>query len=686
MGLTMHKALSVLTIAAILAAMLLVFVPSGTVSAQSGSVTTDSASGIEYTEATLHGTIVDTGGQSIVRRGFHYGLTQIDTWDAYDSGTYGVGSYTKDITGLTAGEEYWYRAYFALADEERYQIVSGLDSMGGGKVWTRLGQRITIDGWTIVSLAFKLARVGSPTGDVTFAIRRIADDSVIASEVWGNASAIATDPTEYSVTFATPVYVNEEVRICAEFYGGDADNYLKFGYYSGNHKPGEFYTNYMEYGYWHDIGEAEEAGYKLTYRETTVGSWDSFQIISTDYADVHTLVADNTADLYGTIHGACDGTCAERGFQYGLTETPSWNVTELDGFGTGSYMLPITGLTDDEDYYFRAYMAHSTEVGISTGGIGLEYFGGAKTYTRMGQKVTISDRTLYSLSFRLSKAGSPTGDVTISVRAVSDDTALVSKVWGDAADVVAQGWHTVTFDSPVYVNEEVRLCIEYYGGDADDYLSFYKGTADLITGEYLTVYQRVAGNWHDIGEANEAWYKYTYSTSSDRTYGDWVTFSTTPVPPTVTTGAATDVVGETATLAGTLSDMGTYGSADVYFEYWEDGATVYSTADQAVTGAGVFEADLTSLDTTTTYYYRACADHDGDIAYGATRSFTTTRLQLPTDFGDTVVEYAFPLLAAGGVMMAGLVRSRGNPFIMFAAVGIAIVAFIIIKAFVGALL
>jgi hypothetical protein len=133
-----------------------------------------------------------------------------------------------------------------------------------GIVWSRLGQKLTLNG-SVAKLAFALAKTGSPTGDVTFAIRTVSNDTVIASEVWGDAGQL-TDTwfTWYEVTFDSPVFINEEVRLSCEWSGGDADNYVMFGYRSGNVITGQYYTNYAKHS-WHDIEESEEGCYNYTY-------------------------------------------------------------------------------------------------------------------------------------------------------------------------------------------------------------------------------------------------------------------------------------------------------------------------------------------------------------------------------------------------------------------------------------
>jgi len=64
------------------------------------------------TQVTGNGQIVKTGGHDCDERGFEYGLTKAPTWKENEvAGSYGVGFFDLDITGLSANTEYWYRAY-----------------------------------------------------------------------------------------------------------------------------------------------------------------------------------------------------------------------------------------------------------------------------------------------------------------------------------------------------------------------------------------------------------------------------------------------------------------------------------------------------------------------------------------------------------------------------------------------
>jgi hypothetical protein len=84
--------------------------------------------------------------------------------------------------------------------------------------------------------------------------------------------------------------------------------------------------------------------------------------------------------------------------------------------------------------------------------------------------------------------------------------------------------------------------------------------------------------------------------------------------------------GETsATLKGSLDDLGGASSSDVYFEYRQAGNSSWSaTAVQARSSTGSFSRDVGDLSSGTDYEFRAAADaSDGDADTGSTATFTT---------------------------------------------------------------
>jgi|GEM_PF-1427388 len=75
------------------------------------TVTTQDPTNRAVTSATANGNITSIGTAAVTVRGFKYGLTQADTWDVNETGSFGTGAFSLSITGLTKGTNYYMRAY-----------------------------------------------------------------------------------------------------------------------------------------------------------------------------------------------------------------------------------------------------------------------------------------------------------------------------------------------------------------------------------------------------------------------------------------------------------------------------------------------------------------------------------------------------------------------------------------------
>ena len=98
---------------------------------------------------------------------------------------------------------------------------------------------------------------------------------------------------------------------------------------------------------------------------------------------------------------------------------------------------------------------------------------------------------------------------------------------------------------------------------------------------------------------------------------------------TVITLASTNTQDNTATLNGMLSSLGSYSAADVYFQYGLNTSYGSTTSFQAKTTTGVFYTDITNLQPSTTYHFRAVAVGTDIVVYGADMTFTTTGAGVP---------------------------------------------------------
>lgn len=128
-----------------------------------------------------------------------------------------------------------------LVEEQILQNrVTGLD--GTDKKWA--GQWFHIPpNRKIATLAFKIMKLGSPTGEVTFFIREYPTGIVLNSKVWGDAADLPTayPPDEWlEVEFDSPLLIDVLVEMRVGFSGGDGANQVGIASQGGGSvKPDE---------------------------------------------------------------------------------------------------------------------------------------------------------------------------------------------------------------------------------------------------------------------------------------------------------------------------------------------------------------------------------------------------------------------------------------------------------------
>lgn len=128
---------------------------------------------------------------------------------------------------------------------------------------SRRGQWLTIPGRWISTLSFYLSGKSGATGDITFTIRRRADDTIIASKILGDASGLELAKFNwYKVYFDTPVFVDDEVRILCEYEGEEP---IFIGIMNADVKPNEGRTIGLPQRVWRDFNV--DCCYRYTYTE-----------------------------------------------------------------------------------------------------------------------------------------------------------------------------------------------------------------------------------------------------------------------------------------------------------------------------------------------------------------------------------------------------------------------------------
>ncbi len=133
-------------------------------------------------------------------------------------------------------------------------------------------------------------------------------------------------------------------------------------------------------------------------------------------------------------------------------------------------------------------------------------------FRALGQRLTIPGRKVTKLGFWLKREGvGLAGDVYFEINRVSDDGLIVSKYWGilGDADPTLPTYEEVTFDTPVLIDEEVRIFLRVTGGTADNHLGASGKSSDVKADEVWCRYRVASSAWEVITGYDFA-YRYTY--------------------------------------------------------------------------------------------------------------------------------------------------------------------------------
>ena len=137
--------------------------------------------------------------------------------------------------------------------------------------------------------------------------------------------------------------------------------------------------------------------------------------------------------------------------------------------------------------------------------------------------------------------------------------------------------------------------------------------------------------------------------------GDQISFTTSTVPPSVTTGVASSLATTLARLNGNLTSKGTASTVSVSFQWGiASGVYDYETATEVKTTTGTFYFNRSGLTPGTTYYFRAKAVGDGPPVYGLENSFTT--LTTPP----SVLTNVPSNIQANAARLNGILSSKGT--------------------------
>ncbi len=338
-------------------------------------------------------------------------------------------------------------------------------------------------------------------------------------------------------------------------------------------------------------------GQVLTFNNG-VPTWGGVQLPMVSTQAIYDIT-DSTAGCGIILSTNGGGTIEAQGVCWSTLPNPTTSDTKTNDLYNTFWTL--TGLIPNTQYYVRGYAANS---------VGTAY-GNQVTFSTLASEPTI---------------------ITTAVSAITQSTASSGgNVTSDGgATVTARGVCWSTTPNPTTANS--------------------KTTDGTGTGSFSSSLTGLIGN--------TVYYVRAYATNSAGTsYGNEVSFTTTPTIPTLTTTTVTNITQTTATSGGNITSNG--GSAVIFSGVcWSTNQNPTISDSKSTDGGsiGVFVSNLTGLAPNTTYYVRAYAMNSIGTAYGNQVSFAT----LPNASLPTVTTTAVTAITQTTATSGGNVTSNGG--------------------------
>lgn len=621
------------------------------------TLTNVSVSDLTALSAFCSASISNDGGFTVISRGFCWGLTgNPDINGSHTTNGSGIGSFSSNLTSLTANTTYHVRAYASNSIGTSYSNDVTFTTSDGSVTMT------IADAINITASSASCSVTINNDGDATITERGIcwstaqypttADSSVAIGSGIGTfiatMSGLSPSTTYYvrayainavgvfysnQINFTTndglPVVVTGVVSdvlansaICSGNVTGDGGFPVSAkGFCWGTAQHPTVSSSHSNDG--GGIGpfngyltglQAGTTYYVRAYATNSVGTVYGEDVsFSTTSGDIlislsnPTNITATSASCSANITDDGGATVTERGICWSTSQYPTiLSFHTSIGNGTGEYTASMSDLTPATTYYVRAYATNSAG-------------------------------TSYSNQVSFTTA---TGLPTLTTTDVTEITATSGKSGGNILDnggfnVTARGVCWNTMGNPDVSDQHTT------NGSGNG--SFTSNLSGLAAG---TTYQVRA-----------------YATNSMGTsYGNEVTFTTSSGSVVITIADATNVTATSASCSVTISDdgdapiteRGICWSTDQY-------PTTGDFSAAAGSGIGTFTASMSSLSPSTTYYVRAYAINSVGTQYSNQISFTTND-GMPTVSTGTVSNItAVSAVCSGDVTSDGgfLVTAKG---------------------------
>ena len=627
-------------------------------------VTSSSATMVGSTTANVGGDVTADGGATVTSRGIVISSSNstptIGAGTSIASGS-GVGPFTLNLTNLTPGVTYYYRAYAINSAGTCYgtvlqfttsaicPIVTTTSASSVGSTTAVTGGNVTNDGGSVVTTR---GIVISSTNTTP----AIGAGTTLSSGSGTGSFSISITNLQPGTTYYVRAFATNSVNTC---YGSVI----------------QFTTN------------------SICPSVTTTSA---------------SAVGTTTATIGGNVTSDGGSTVTARGIVVSATNTsPSLGsgTTYSSGAGLGTFSTNLVGLSPGTTYYVRAYATNSAgtcygsvvqfntnsvcatlttsntsniSFTTATSGGNITDDGGA-SITARGVVISSSNSTPVIGSGTSYPSGTGTGAFVVNLINLSPATTYYARAYAINSAGTCYGnvtqFTTRTVLCPTISTAAVSSINQnsaIVGGNVSSdggapvttrgvVISTSNNTPTLATGVNYASGSGTGSFTVNLANLTAAttYYVRAYATNSAGTcYGNVVQFNTTSIScPTLSTSSASNISSNAATVGGNITNNGgaSITTRGVVFSSTNTTPTISnSTNVQSTSGSSVFSVTLSNLSRTTTYYARAYATNSAGTCYGNVITFTTPA-QCPT-----VTTRSLQRLSSTSGTLGGSVTSDGG--------------------------